>query len=62
MRRKAWRRCGAVLSAELIIVLAVMVLGVVWGLTLLRDAVLRECVDLSASIRSLQQPDMGRER
>jgi hypothetical protein len=46
---------GAVLTVELVIILTVVVLALVVGLTALRDALVTELGDVSASIGSLNQ-------
>jgi hypothetical protein len=46
---------GAIVSAELTVILAIVVAGTAVGATRLRDAINAELADLSAGIRSLDQ-------
>lgn len=46
---------GAVISAELVIVLTVLTIGLVTGLTELRNSLLMELMNVSTSISSLNQ-------
>jgi Flp pilus assembly pilin Flp len=51
-----WRdESGAILSAELVIVLTVVVIGLITGLTCLQQAVVAELQDVSAAISSMNQ-------
>jgi hypothetical protein len=51
-----WRdESGAILSAELVIVLTVVVIGMITGLACLQQAVVAELQDVSAAIASLNQ-------
>ena len=46
---------GAVISAELVLVLTILVLGMIVGLTSLRDQVVQELADVGAAISQLNQ-------
>lgn len=46
---------GAIISAELVLVLSILVLGMVAGLSTFRDAILLEYVDMSYAIGSINQ-------
>ena len=54
--RRFWGdQSGAVVSAELVIVATILVLGMIVGLTTVRDQVVQELGDLAISIASLNQ-------
>ena len=56
MLKNFWNdEAGAVISAELAIVLTITVIGMVTGLSSLRDAVILELADVGAAIGSLNQ-------
>jgi len=46
---------GAVVSAELIIIATILVLGMIVGLTTVRDQVVQELGDLAAAVASINQ-------
>lgn len=46
---------GAVLSAELILLMTILVIGLVAGLTAVRNAVVTEMADVGAAVGSLNQ-------
>jgi hypothetical protein len=53
---RLWRdESGAILSAELVIILTILVIGLVTGLACLQQAVVAELQDLSAAFASLNQ-------
>ncbi len=54
--RSWWNdECGAVLSAELVIILTVVVLGMITGLACVQQAVVAELQDVGAAFRGLNQ-------
>lgn len=54
--RRLWNdQSGAVVSAELVIVATILVLGMIVGLTTVRDQVVQELGDLAIAIASLNQ-------
>lgn len=54
--RTWWRdECGLVLSAELVIILTVVVIGLITGLTCVQQAVVAELQDVGAAFRGLNQ-------
>lgn len=54
--RTWWRdECGLVLSAELVIILTVVVIGLITGLACLQQAVVAELQDVGAAFRGLNQ-------
>lgn len=54
--RSLWRdECGLVLSAELVIILTVVVIGLITGLACVQQAVVGELQDVSAAFRGLNQ-------
>lgn len=54
--RKLWKdECGLILSAELIVIATIVVLGVIVGLNCLRTALVHEMWDLGTAIDSLNQ-------
>ena len=56
MLKKFWNdEAGAIISAELAIVLTIVVIGMVTGLSSLRDAVITELADVGSAIASLDQ-------
>ena len=56
MLKKLWNdEAGAIVAAELILVVTIMVCGLVVGLTAVRDAVVTELADVGAAIGSLNQ-------
>ena len=56
MLRKLWNdECGAVISAELVLVLTILVIGVIVGLSEVAVAVNTELNDISNAIGSLDQ-------
>jgi Flp pilus assembly pilin Flp len=46
---------GVVVSAELVLVLTILVIGMIVGLTSLRDQVVQELADVGAAVASLNQ-------
>jgi len=54
---KTWWKdeCGLVLSAELVIILTVVVIGLITGLTCVQQAVVAELQDVGAAFRGLNQ-------
>jgi len=46
---------GFVVSSELVLIGTILVIGMITGLTTLRDGMIQELVDLSAAIGSLEQ-------
>jgi Flp pilus assembly pilin Flp len=59
--RKLWKdEAGFVVSVELILIATILVIGLVSGLTMLRDSVLAELGDLAGAIGALDQSyDVG---
>ncbi len=56
MLQKIWNdEAGAILSAEVVLVGTILVIGVLTGLTSLRDAVVTELADVGEAIGSLDQ-------
>jgi Flp pilus assembly pilin Flp len=56
MMRKLWNdEVGAVVSAELVLVLTILVIGMITGLASLRDAVVTELADVGGAIASVNQ-------
>jgi len=56
MMRKLWNdEVGAVVSAELVLVLTILVIGMITGLASLRDAVITELADVGGAIASVNQ-------
>lgn len=56
MLKKFWNdEAGAVVSAELVLVLTIAVIAMVTGLSSLRDAVVTELADVGAAIGSVDQ-------
>lgn len=56
MLRKLWNdEGGAILSAEIVLIATILVIGVVTGLTSVRDAVVTELADVGAAIGSVDQ-------
>ncbi len=56
MLKKFWNdEAGAIISAEVAIVLTILVIGMVTGLSSLRDAVILELADVGAAIGNLNQ-------
>ena len=54
--RRLWDdQSGAVVSAELVIVATILVLGMIVGLTTVRDQVVQELGDLAIAVASLNQ-------
>jgi hypothetical protein len=54
--KKLWNdEIGAVLSAELMLVSTVMIVGLTAGLVTLRDALARETADMAAAVAQLDQ-------
>lgn len=53
---RLWQdQSGAVVSAELVIIATILVLGAIVGLTTVRDQVVQELGDLAAAVASLNQ-------
>jgi len=51
-----WRdEMGAIISAELVLLLTILILGMIVGLTSLRDGVIEELADVGAAIGSQNQ-------
>lgn len=48
-------QAGAVISAELILVATILVLGMITGLTTLRDQVIQELADVAIAVASVNQ-------
>ena len=56
MLKSLWKdQAGAVVSAEIVLVGTILALGMITGLTSLRDAVIEELADLGAAIGALDQ-------
>jgi len=56
MWKKLWNdECGAILSAELVIIATILVIGMITGLTAVRDAVVSELADVGQAISQLNQ-------
>jgi len=56
MMKKFWNdEAGFIVSAELVLVLTIAVLGTVVGLTAIRDSVANELVDLSSAFGAVDQ-------
>jgi Flp pilus assembly pilin Flp len=56
MLNRLWNdETGAVVSAELVVVMTILVVGVITGLSSLRDAVITELADTGAAIGQLDQ-------
>jgi len=56
MMRKLWNdEVGAIISAELVLVMTIVGIGMITGLTSLRDGVIEELADVGAAIGSLDQ-------
>lgn len=55
MRRLFYDEAGFVISAELVLVLTIAVLGMVVGLTAVRDSITQELNDLSAAFGAIDQ-------
>lgn len=56
LSRSLWKdESGAILSAELVIVLTIVVLGMITGLSCLQQSVVSELQDVGRAIRSLNQ-------
>jgi Flp pilus assembly pilin Flp len=56
MMRKLWNdECGAIISAELVLVMTIVGIGMITGLTSLRDGVIEELADVGAAIGSVDQ-------
>jgi len=54
--KKLWMdEAGAVVSAELILILTILVCGIIVGFTTLRDTIVTELADVSNAIGSLNQ-------
>ena len=56
MMKQLWNdECGVVVSAELVLIGTILVIGLITGLTSLRDAVITELADVGAAIAHLDQ-------
>jgi Flp pilus assembly pilin Flp len=56
MMKNLWNdEAGAIISAELVLVATILVIGMIVGLTSLRDAVVTELNDVGEAIASLNQ-------
>jgi hypothetical protein len=56
MLRKLWLdEGGAIVSAEIVVVMTILVIGVITGLSSLRDAVITELADVGGAIAWLDQ-------
>jgi Flp pilus assembly pilin Flp len=56
MLKKFWNdEMGAIVSAEIVLVATILVIGMVTGLASLRDAVIEELADVGAAIGALDQ-------
>ena len=56
MLKKFWNdEMGAVVSAEIVLIATILVIGMVTGLSSLRDAVIEELADIGAAIGALDQ-------
>ena len=56
MLNKLWKdEAGAILSAELVLIMTILVIGMVVGLSELQDAVVNELNDVGEAIGSLNQ-------
>jgi hypothetical protein len=50
---------GAVISAELIVLMAVMIIGAVYGYSYLRDQIVDSLVNVSNELSNLQQDNLS---
>ena len=56
MLMKLWKdEAGAIVSAEIVLVATILVIGMVTGLASLRDAVIEELADVGAAIGAMDQ-------
>ena len=56
MLRQLWKdETGAILSAEIVVIGTILVIGVITGLTSLRDAVITELADVGGALSWLDQ-------
>jgi Flp pilus assembly pilin Flp len=56
MMKKLWNdEVGAIVSAEIVLVLTILVIGMITGLTSLRDGVIEELADVGQAIGNLNQ-------
>jgi Flp pilus assembly pilin Flp len=56
MMRKLWNdECGAIISAELVLVMTIVGIGMITGLSSLRDGVIEELADVGAAIGQVDQ-------
>ena len=56
MMKKLWNdEVGAIVSAELVLVLTILVIGMIAGLASLRDAVVSELADVAQAIANVNQ-------
>lgn len=56
MLMKLWKdEAGAIVSAEIVLVATILVIGMITGLASLRDAVIEELADVGAAIGALDQ-------
>ena len=56
MFRKLWNdECGAILSSELVLIATILVIGMIVGLTSVRDAVVTELADVAGAIAMIDQ-------
>ena len=56
MMKKLWNdEAGAILSAELVLIATILVIGMIVGLASLRDAVVTELADVGQAISNLNQ-------
>lgn len=56
MLTRLWNdECGVIISAELVLILTILVIGVIVGLSELQDAVVNELNDVGEAIGSLNQ-------
>lgn len=54
--KRFWEdQCGAILSAELVLLMTILVIGMIVGLKALQDAVVNELGDVAAAIGALNQ-------
>ena len=56
MLKKLWNdEMGVIISAELVLVMTILVIGVITGLASVRDAVVTELADVGAAIGNMDQ-------
>jgi Flp pilus assembly pilin Flp len=56
MLKKFWNDdCGAIVSTEIVLVITILGIGMIVGLTTLRDQVVQELADVSAAVGNIDQ-------